>query len=208
MDKSREPEKNHKLKPKIEREKIDLPKFTARLQGNVVLIKNPDALQEFYNRSYIGIKLEDKTLELTIEEALLLLERERIEIVSNDGKLIIAAELLSKIGKTDQNIWLKYLVYRDLRQRGYIVRKGFGESIDFRVFPRGATHSEDIAKHFIFILDESNPVRLEKLHKMTQQSLKSRKDLILAVVDRLGEPTYYTLDQYNLPINKKKEKNW
>jgi tRNA-intron endonuclease len=188
--------------------KTPIPTFKAVLQNGIILIKNPDALQEFFNKSYIGTKLADKSLELSYEESFLLMERERIELYLPDGTKLTPPEFISQIGKIKKDIWLKYLVYRDLRQRGYIVRQGFGEGIDFRVFPRGGTRSEDIAKHFIFILDESNPVRLEKLHKITLQALKDRKELILAVVDRLGEPTYYSLDQFNLPMNKKKEMNW
>ena len=127
---------------------------------------------------------------------------------SEKDQQINAEQILALSSKNDDKIWVKYLVYRDIRQRGYIVRSGYGDGIDFRVYPRGSSRTEGIAKYFIFILDEENPVHLQKLDKITQQTLNARKNLILAIVDRLGEPTYYQLEQFQLKDNTKKEKFW
>ena len=86
-----------------------------------------------------------------------------------------------------------------------MVRLGYGEGIDFRVYPRGSTRSEAIAKYFIFILDEGNSVQLQNLDQITQQTLNARKKLIIVTLDRLGDPTYYHLEQTKLPENSKKE---
>ena len=161
--------------------------------------------QVLYDKTYFGNLLSEGRLELEIIEALLLLERNRITLVDEEGHPLTAEQLLAASVEHDPDLWVRFLVYRDLRQRGYIVRMGYGEGIDFRLFPRGATQADRVAKHFVFILAEGNPVHLQKLHKITEQTLSARKQLILAIVDRLGDPTYYQLAKFNLPLNNQKE---
>ncbi|UYP44374.1 hypothetical protein NEF87_000659 [Candidatus Lokiarchaeum ossiferum] len=164
--------------------------------------------QQLFDKNYFGTQLPDKQLELEIVEALLLIERSRLKVFNVQNQEMTAEQILALYSKHDEKIWVKYLVYRDIRQRGYIVRTGYGEGIDFRVYPRGSSRTVGVAKYFIFILDEENPVHLQKLDKITQQTLNSRKELILAIVDRLGDPTYYQLEQFQLKENTKKEKFW
>jgi tRNA splicing endonuclease len=73
-----------------------------------------------------------------------------------------------------------------------------GDGIDFRVYKRGAKKGTDEAKYLIFTVVEGKPLELRVLDKITKYSISSRKKLVLAVVDRLGEITYYSVDQYNL----------
>jgi tRNA-intron endonuclease, archaea type len=182
--------------------------FQAHLKNKKIIINDQEAIPEFFEKSYIGSKLADSSLELDIEETLLLMERQRIKVFYGQTLIKTPKNLLIHFDTNNNQIWAKYLVYRDLRQRGYIVRQGYGTDIDFRVFSRGASRTEDVAKYFIYILNEAKPISLDKLHTITAQALKSRKILVLAVVDRLGEPTYYTLDEFHLIENKQKKKVW
>ncbi len=175
--------------------------------GKIVLPFSPTS-QLLFDKNYFGTQLPEKQLELEIVEALLLIERSRLKVFDPENQELNAEQILAHYSKQDEKIWVKYLVYRDIRQRGYIVRTGYGDGIDFRIYPRGSSRTEGIAKYFIFILDEANPVHLQKLDKITQQTLNARKQLILAIVDRLGEPTYYQLEQFQLKENTKKDKFW
>ncbi|MEM4643522.1 MAG: tRNA-intron lyase, partial [Candidatus Bathyarchaeia archaeon] len=94
----------------------------------------------------------------------------------------------------DENIWAKYLVYRDLRSRGYVVRGGFGLGIDFRVYDRG-DYGKDAAKYLIMTLQEGKPIKLERLTQIIKQCRSLKKDLILAVMSRRGEIVYYSVSQ-------------
>ncbi len=49
---------------------------------------------------------------------------------------------------------------------------------------------------------EGDPVQLETLDKITRQAVSSRKELLLAIIDRLGDPTYYKLEQSRLSVNE------
>lgn len=196
---SREDEENHNSE-------IEL--LSGVLRNDKIIVEKSQTAVELHEKNYFGEILQNGSFELSIIEALLLMERNRLEIQDLGGKIIRSDEILHRVVQKDPNIWIEYLVYRDLRQRGYIVRLGYGEEIHFRIFTRGANPKADIAKYFIFILEEDNAVRLDLLDKITKQSINSRKVLILATVDRLGDITYYQLEQFELPFNKNKKRNW
>ncbi|MHA1673158.1 MAG: tRNA-intron lyase [Promethearchaeota archaeon] len=178
------------------------------LSDDKILVAFDPTAQTLHEKNYFGTKLSNEQLELDIIEALLLKERNRIKIFTSEGKEISAEEILARTAQQDPQIWIRYLVYRDLRQRGYIARLGYGQDIHFRIFPRGANPSTDIAKYFVYILEEENAVHLDTLDTITTQTLNSRKNLLLATVDRLGDITYYQLDQFSLPLNQKNESKW
>jgi tRNA-intron endonuclease len=176
----------------------------GKIDDNKVVVPLNNETANIFEESYIGTKLGDDKIEYEIVEALLLMERKRLVILDEDQKEISADTLLALTIKNNPNIWTEYLVYRDLRRRGYIVREGYGQGIQFRLYPRGATRTEDVAKYFIVILAEDNPVYLEHFDTITAQAIKARKELLLAILDRLGDVTYYKLDQITFNTNKKR----
>jgi tRNA-intron endonuclease len=89
----------------------------------------------------------------------------------------------------------------DLRKRGYIVRTGYGDGIEFRVYKRGADFENDTAKYLIYPVFEGKPIELRDLDKMSRVALGSRKDLIVATVDRLSKPIYYSVKKFQI-LNK------
>jgi len=201
-----EPNNDSAHTPLSEEKKIDFIVVDGTYsEGKIVLHDSPTSLQLF-DKNYFGNFTEKngtKLLELDIIEGLLLLERSRLRIFNEAGAEITAEYILRQTAKIDERIWVKYLVYRDLRQRGYIVRMGYGDQIDFRVFPRGSSQKSGIAKYFIYILEEGHRIHLQNLDKITAQTLTARKQLSLAIVDRLGDITYYLLEQLQFQPNKK-----
>ena len=208
MENHEESNSSKELEKNSEDEILKIEIIDGIFKNNKIEILNSPTAQSLYEKNYFGTLLPNNSLELDVLEALLLIERSRIKIFDENKKEMTAEQILSIIVEEDPRIWVKYLVYRDLRQRGYMVRLGYGEGIDFRVYPRGSTRSEAIAKYFIFILDEGNSVQLQNLDQITQQTLNARKKLIIVTLDRLGDPTYYHLEQTKLPENSKKENFW
>ncbi len=208
MENHKESNLSKELEKNSEDEILKIEIIDGIFKNNKIEILNSPTAQSLYEKNYFGTLLPNNSLELDVLEALLLIERSRIKIFDENKKEMTAEQILSIVVEEDPRIWVKYLVYRDLRQRGYMVRLGYGEGIDFRVYPRGSTRSEAIAKYFIYILDEGNSVQLQNLDQITQQTLNARKKLIIVTLDRLGDPTYYHLEQTKLPENSKKENFW
>lgn len=189
-------------------EKAEKVQFEGIIEDDKVIISDKECIEEFYNNSYIGtlVKKEDAEDILVLEpiEVLLLCERNRILLyLENDKKnaLYDFEGLLEYFSQFDDRLWQKYIIYMDLRKRGYIVRAGYGEGIDFRVYKRGADFEKDSAKFLIYPVFEGYPIDLKELDKMSRVAMSSRKDLIVATVDRLSKPIYYSVTKFEI-MNK------
>jgi len=52
-------------------------------------------------------------------------------------------ELMKFASKTDKKFYSKLIVYRDLRERGFVVKTGYKFGFDLRVYPRGKKPGEE-----------------------------------------------------------------
>ena len=190
------PSLGRELKSVIEESTEEEMRIVASLREDGVLVSSPRDIEGLSSRGY-GVS-EDGGLSLTFYEALYLLGKEILEVEEREsGEKVGFQDVLKRFQAADENAWVRYLIYRDLRGRGYVVREGFGLGIDFRVYKRGE-YGEETAKYMIFGIQEGQPVTLEELARaqMNVQSLK--KKLVLAVVNRRGEVVYYALSQLTL----------
>ena len=131
-------------------------------------------------------------------EALYLLSEGRLRIVDSETKEALSPQsLLERLRISDTEAWTKYLIYRDLRSRGYVVREGVGWGINFRVYERGA-YGERAARYIILAICEGAPIPGNKFEEVLRLAQNMKKELIVAVMDRRGEIVYYSLSQLNL----------
>jgi len=179
--------------------------FRAFLRDDKAIIEDHDGINEFFDNSYLGNKETDDEKDILILEpieVLLLHERDRIYIAKDDSTeendLLSFEDLLIYFSKWNKNLWQKYVVYNDLRKRGYFVRAGYGEGFEFRVYKRGADFTTEPAKYLIYPIFEGTPINLNELDKITQTSISSRKELVIAAVDRLSKPIYYLVKKIAL----------
>jgi tRNA-intron endonuclease, archaea type len=139
-------------------------------------------------------RLDNKVFTLTFYEALYLLNKGMLEVKNEKRKAVDFQSLLHCYEAQNQNAWLNYLVYRDLRSRGYVVREGFGGCIDFRIYERG-TYGKDTAPYLILSTQEGTPLQVNDLANALQQCQSQKKELTLAVINRRGEIVYYSVSQ-------------
>jgi tRNA-intron endonuclease len=138
-----------------------------------------------------------KSFLLTFYEALYLMDRAMLEVEDESGEEAGFQQLLQCYEAVNENAWASYLVFRDLRSRGYVVREGFGQGVDFRVYERG-DYSKDTAKYLVVSVQEGKPIAVESLSRALTQSLSLKKELILAVMNRRGEIVYYSVSELSL----------
>jgi len=170
-------------------------KVKGLLIENGVRISKTQSADEISTRGY-GVA-ENGELLLTFYEALYLLDKGMLEVEDEKGGKADFQRLLQRYESVDENAWAKYLTYRDLRSRGYVVREGFGLGVDFRVYERGE-YGKDTAKYLILSIQEGKPVSLEDLTRVMVQCQSLKKELILAVMNRRGETVYYSVSQLTL----------
>jgi len=157
-----------------------------------VIISEQSNIDALSSRGY-GT-LENKVFTLTFYESLYLLDKGMLEIKNQKGKTVDFQSLLHCYEAQNENAWVNYLVYRDLRSRGYVVREGFGGGIDFRIYERGA-YGKDTAPYLVYSTQEGTPLPVNDLAAALQQCQSQKKELTLAVMNRRGEIVYYSVSQ-------------
>jgi len=184
---------------------IEKSQIEGVIEDNKVIISDKEGIEDFYQTSYIGTLEKNKDgqeiIILEPMEVLLLCERRRILLWEDNDKNKVQYDfekLLEYFTQYDDRLWHKYIIYMDLRKRGYIVRTGYGDGIDFRVFKRGANFEEDSAKYLIYPVYEGTPIELRDLDRISRVAMSSRKDLIVATVDRLSKPIYYSVKKFQI----------
>ena len=155
----------------------------------VVTVPDFDEANSLHQDGY-GV-FENRRLLLTPCEALYLLERERIEVLDEKEAEMSLDELLSRLSSRDERLWTRYLIYRDLRMRGYVVKEVEGED-SFLVYERGAYHKAS-PSYEVYPLWEGSPQPIERLVEALERAEEEGKTMKIAVVDRRGEVIYYTV---------------
>jgi tRNA-intron endonuclease len=166
------------------------------------LIKIDDfrSQDQLRNKGY-GDK-ENNNYFLETYEALYLLHLKKLVITNGD--VVDLSDLMKHALKYDKEIVTKFLVYRDLRSRGYVVKEGFGFGTDFRVYERGGFEKKR-AKYVVFCVNEGINVKVGELSKHVREIETMGKNAIAAVVERRGEVIYYKLTNMKFNENKKQE---
>ena len=167
----------------------------ASLKDDTITVTSAEGTQELVSKGY-GVE-EGGKITLTFYEALYLLGKNALEVKDEKRKKLDFEALLKRYQLKDKDAWVRYLIYRDLRSRGYVAREGFGLGMDFRVYERGE-YGKGTAKHLIFGIQEGQPVSMEKLARTQRYVQNLKKNLVLAVINRRGEIVYYSLSELNL----------
>ncbi len=161
----------------------------ANMSKGRVYLKDPGKLMDLRERAF-GT-LEDNRITLNPYETFYLVEKKRVTVLDEKSKQSrTLQQLVTKLSVGKPAIWTKYLVYRDLRDRGYLVREGEA-GYDFESFGKGAM------RRLISIVYEGGESTLEKLARLSAKANKDGKDLVLAVIDRRTDIVYYTLNPEN-----------
>ena len=136
------------------------------------------AKEIIYDTGFFGRPKND-CLELTFIESVYLHYKGRIT-VELDGKDLDLENLIYKVSRRMDNFEVKYIVYKDLRERGYYIKPGV---TDFRVYPRGGRPGSTPSKYFVQALSERQILPLPQLIRQVETSDNLKKEMILAVVD-------------------------
>jgi len=162
--------------------------FEARYRNGRISVPEVERLMELLDRGF-GTR-RDKKLDLSPYEAFFLTEKGRINVIdANNKKPLSLHDLVTRFSQGKQETWIKYLVYRDLRDRGYIVRES--QKVDFEIHGKGAE------RRLVYIVYEGREASLQELTTLIRYAAKQQKELILAVIDRRTDLVYYSIGEMN-----------
>ena len=162
--------------------------INAHFVGDSVRSTSPQAFT-MYEKSRWG---EKKTgwVEFSGVETLYLVGKGKMEVFS-DKKELGFDELLKRVRKADKKIETKLAVFRNLRDKGYIVKTALKFGAEFRVYDRGVRPGEDHAQWVAYCVKENEQMGWHDFAAKNRVAHSTKKKLLLCVVDEEGGVSYY-----------------
>jgi tRNA-intron endonuclease, archaea type len=165
--------------------------MAGELLGDRVVVDDSGEGSALYNRGFFGAPKPGGGLELNLLEAVYLVEAGRLDI-RRRGKAVSARELFRAASSAIDAFEIRYLVYRDLRARGYVVEAREGP-VDFQVYPRGGAPKKTPSKYWVRAVSERAVFDLAELLERAEEAASVRKTLLLGLVDEESDLTYYSV---------------
>jgi tRNA-intron endonuclease len=153
------------------------------------VVADPSEAGTVYGHGYFGT-VDAGRLSLDRFESVYLLEMGRLEVVDERGAAVDWSELFRAATRAEAGFAVRYVVYRDLRQRGYVVRAS-PPPVSFAVLPRGGVLHKTPSKFWVEALTERLPFDLAKIFDLADRAQGAKKSLLLALVDEESDLTYY-----------------
>jgi len=192
---SDEPAKEPEQRPKA-------PIAAGNFLENKVVVWDKEQGNKLYTEKFFGKWIEEEKtsyLQLSLEEAMILIERGFLDIKHNSKKLS-SGDFYNICTTVDREFPHKFTVYRDLRNRGFIVKSGFKFGTHFRVYDRcvnpykvGEKDMKDHTKYNVHAVPENHTMSYQEWSRYVRLSQNIRARALLAVVDEENDVTYYNI---------------
>ncbi|MEM4331127.1 MAG: tRNA-intron lyase, partial [Candidatus Pacearchaeota archaeon] len=115
-------------------------------------------------------------------------------LINENEKNVEKEEVIKKFLKKDKNFLLKYLVFEDLRKRGYILKSALKFGADFRVYDKGFKSKEKHSKWLLSVFSEHEKINLKDFSSKNRVAHSTNKKFMIAIVDDEKGITYYEIN--------------
>ena len=163
--------------------------YRAELLGERVLAEDKTGARGLYDQSRFG-ELKEGKIQYSFVEALYLTEKGKLALYEGKKK-VKHADFINLAKTHEKDFWVKYVVYRDMRDRGYVVKTALKFGADFRVYDRGIKPGEDHAKWILYPVHEKYSMSMYEFAAKNRVAHSTRKKLLLAVVDDENDVSYW-----------------
>jgi len=167
-----------------------ITKIKANFAGEKV-VSNSKTAFDLYSQSRFGEPVDGK-INYSLAEALYLLEKGKLEVVLN-SKRLKTDQFIEEARKKEINFDTRSRVYKDLRNRGYILKTALKFGADFRVYEKGFKPGEEHAKWIVYPVYETSGMTWHEFAAKNRVAHSTKKNLLIAVVDDEGDVTYYEI---------------
>src|SRR3989339_847378 len=167
--------------------------ITGLLAKEHAVTEDSDAARELYNQNRYGQLLKDGKVQLSLIEALYLVEKHRLMLVDGRGRQVTVEAFMKKAARIEPNFWIRYCVFRDIRDRGYIIKTALKFGADFRIYDRGVKPGEDHAKWIVYPVHESSVLTWYEFSAKNRVAHSTKKRLLIGVVDEESDVTFYSI---------------
>lgn len=161
------------------------------LKGDTVVLDQKEGSQ-LYNRGNYGYPVK-RSFELDLIEAAYLVECKRLSVFDSEKEMTFE-ELFAYASSELDEFDIKYIVYRDIRQRGCIVKNDSGP-FDMSVYERGKTIMHSPPQFYLKAVSERSASDIASFNSDIEEAARKGKDLMYGVVDEEGDLTYYVMNK-------------
>ena len=172
----------------------------SELVENRIIVWNIEDSRKLFSQGYYGkpigmpkpkIEEIDVPLILDLIEGLYLLEKKKITITKLKQKLTV--KQMSEICKKEVHEFdKKYLVYKNFRDKGYIINPGIKFGCDFAVYEKGP--GIDHAPFLIQVYNRSESISSTEIVLAGRLATSVRKQFILAIPKGKDKVDFLALD--------------
>ena len=177
-------------------------KTEAELIGTRLIVWDLSSGNELYKQGFygkpVGIPKPKPDQEFTVPlmldlmEGLFLCEKKKILVFTGTVRRRVKRRALLKLAKEMyQGFTLAYLVYKDLREKGYIVTPGIKFGADFAVYEHGP--GIDHAPFIISVKDRREAMGPFEIVRAGRLATTVRKQFIIAIPDAKKEKVDYLM---------------
>lgn len=160
-----------------------------------VWVTDDEMAKELLERGF-GEDFEGKVL-LSPEETLYLKEKRKdFPIETSRSKELTFEDAMKYFTRVDKEFPRKYIVFRDLRNRGFVVKTGFKFGTHYRIYSRGVKPGEGHAIWLVHAVPEEYKCSFPEFSRSVRLAQNVRKKMIYALVDKEGDITYYKIERF------------
>ncbi|MEX0657078.1 MAG: tRNA-intron lyase [Nitrosopumilaceae archaeon] len=172
----------------------------SELIENRIIVWNIKDSQKLFMEGYygkpIGIskpKLNEINVPLILDliEGFYLLQKSKIKIYK-EKKMVTEEEMLEICRREYHNFDKKYIVYRNFRDKGYIVNPGIKFGCDFAVYQKGP--GIDHAPYLVQVYNRNETISSTDIVLAGRLATTVRKQFILAIPHGNDDVDYLALD--------------
>ncbi|MEM2154092.1 MAG: tRNA-intron lyase [Nitrososphaeria archaeon] len=164
--------------------------FTGHILGNRIVVWDINESKELYRLGFYGKPLGVRKpknfdfqapLILDLIEGLYLVEKNLLRILDKNGKEVPYEVLFNICEKDYVDFGRKYAVYKDLREKNYIVLPGIKFGCDFAVYEKGP--GIDHAPYIVRVVRGTDKLSATYLVLSGRLATTVRKRFIIAIAD-------------------------
>ncbi len=152
-----------------------------------------DKARELHRTGHYGVLIPGGSVMLNPFETILLIERQHlIVMVPTEMQL---EDVVAHFEPQLTDFWTRYLIYKDLRERGLQVRLLVGRFGGFKLQSRKNKQADPHAMSVVFPISEGVSLPLSILEEHAAIAESYQVALVYGVVDTVGDVSYYSVKE-------------
>ena len=158
------------------------------------IFSNSQKAQEIQNSKNLGEKTQGKVIYSPFE-AFFLVETQKAQALNTKtNKSLKEQELITLLSKKNKDFLIKYLVFKALKNKGYIVKTGSKFGAEFRVYDKSIKFGSKHAKYLVYPIKQSEKSNWNEFISKNRIAHSTGKKLLLAIVDSEDNVLFYEID--------------